>query len=139
MFLYKFLPLATWDRLIYSKFSASKVRASCVYARLGLWKHDCGTSTKLLWLVWVHQAWRNAKHIAKVLSLTRYETLMPLIGCCRIVNPLWCKHIVSRQCSFSRHTKWEPERLCSSIHFTSAPRPQCKQANNPILLLKIAS
>ena len=93
-----------------------------VYARLGLWNDDYGTCTKLLWLVWVHQALRYAKHIEKVLLLTRYETLMSLIGYCIIANQLWCKHIVPQKCSFSRHAKWEPERLRSSIYFTSVPK-----------------
>ena len=65
-----------------------------VYAKPGLWNDDYGTRTKLHWLVWVHQAWRYAKHIENVLSLTRYEKLMSLIGYCIKANQLWYKHIV---------------------------------------------
>ena len=85
---------------------------------------DYGTRTKLFWLVWVHQrlTWRHAKHIVKALSLTRYETLLSLIGYFIIANQLWCKRIVPKNAlldiTLNESQKGSaPGR--SSIYFTS--------------------
>ena len=91
-----------------------------VYAILGFWNDDYGALTNLHWLVWVHQAWRYVMQLEKVLLLTHYETPMTLIGYCIIANQLWCEHLVYRYYRFGHHTKWKPERLCSSIYSTSA-------------------
>ena len=54
--------------------------------------------------------------IEKAFLMKRYETLMTLIGWRMIANWLLWKHIVPQQYSFNHHTKWEPEKLCSSIY-----------------------
>ena len=46
---------------------------------------------------------------------------MTLIGHCIIANISWCKHMLNKKYSFSHHTRWDPERFCSSILFTSVP------------------
>ena len=89
-----------------------------VYARLGLWKDDCGDahqtvliSTSGLTLCLTH--W-------EVLSLNRYEKMMPLIGYCIIANQLWYKHVQPQRCGFSRHTNVSQKG--SALPFVS---PQC--------------
>ena len=84
--------------------------------------------------VWVHQVWRSDLHIEKVFLLTLYETLMTLIGYFIIANQIWCKHMIYRCYRFGHHTKWEPQRLCSSYYFTSVPRKKEEEQHYKIKL-----
>ena len=104
---------------LFNKYYAiGHMRLPVVYARLGFWNDDYATFTQLHRLDWVglHQAWRYAKYIEKVLLLTHYETLIILIGYCIIADQLLCEYIQYR---FGHHTLWELERLCFFIYSTS--------------------
>ena len=73
----------------------------------------------------------------KVSMLTHYKTLMPLISYSIIANLSWCKHMLNQQYSFSHHTKWEPERLCSNIYSTSVPVPIIVHSETAVKLFNV--